>query len=53
VLVGALEQCQNAGGQLHLLTTEPRVIKVLEITGLAESFPIHSARPGSEKDVNP
>ena len=48
ILVGALEQCQSAGGELHLVVTEPRVLKVLEITGLTESFPIHSAMPEGE-----
>ena len=43
VLVGALEECRNAGGDLHLLVTEPRVLKVLEITGLTKTFPIHSS----------
>jgi anti-sigma B factor antagonist len=43
VLVGALEQCRNAGGDLHLVVTEPRILKVLEITGLVNTFPIHSA----------
>jgi anti-sigma B factor antagonist len=48
VLVGALEQCQSAGGELYLVVTEPRVLKVLEITGLNETFPIHSALPESK-----
>jgi anti-sigma B factor antagonist len=44
VLVGTLEECRGTGGELHLLITEPRIIKVLEITGLADTFPIHSSR---------
>jgi anti-sigma B factor antagonist len=48
VLVGALEQCQSAGGELYLVVTEPRLLKVLEITGLNETFPIHSAMPESK-----
>lgn len=44
VLVGALEQCREAGGDLHLLVTEPRILRVLEITGLAGAFTIHSSR---------
>jgi anti-sigma B factor antagonist len=43
VLVGALEQCRKSGGDLHLVVTEPRILKVLEITGLVNTFPIHSA----------
>jgi anti-sigma B factor antagonist len=42
VLVGALEKCRNNGGDLHLVVTEPRILKVLEITGLVDTFPIHS-----------
>jgi anti-sigma B factor antagonist len=42
VLVGALDECHSAGGELHLLVTEPRVLKVLEITGLTKTFQIHS-----------
>jgi len=46
VLVGGLEECRDAGGELHLIVVEPRILKVLQITGLADSFPIHSTRPG-------
>jgi anti-sigma B factor antagonist len=42
VLVGSLEACKNEGGTLRLVVTEPRILKVLEITGLIETFPIHS-----------
>lgn len=44
VLVGALEQCREAGGDLKLLVTEPRILRVLEITGLSATFSIHSSR---------
>ena len=46
VLVAALGRCQRSGGNLHLIVTEPRVLKVLEITGLAEAFPLHPTRTG-------
>jgi anti-sigma B factor antagonist len=46
VLVAALGRCRAAGGELHLILTEPRVLKVLEITGLADSFPLHPSRTG-------
>jgi anti-sigma B factor antagonist len=46
VLVAALGRCQRAGGNLHLIVTEPRVLKVLEITGLADAFPLHPTRTG-------
>jgi anti-sigma B factor antagonist len=47
VLIGALEQCRSEGGDLHLVVTEPRILKVLEITGLADTFPMHTAVPHS------
>jgi anti-sigma B factor antagonist len=47
VLVGALEQCESAGGKLRLVVTEPRVLKVLEITGLIDAFNIESSVPGA------
>jgi anti-sigma B factor antagonist len=45
VLVGALEECRSKGGDLHLVVTEPRILKVLQITGLDDTFPIHSDLP--------
>jgi anti-sigma B factor antagonist len=47
VLVGAMDECRSAGGDLHLVVREPRILKVLQITGLANTFPIHSTRQGS------
>jgi len=43
VLVGALEQCRKAGGDLHLVVNEPRILRVLEITGLSGTFTLHSS----------
>ena len=43
VLVGALKRCREAGGDLPLVITEPRLLKVFEITGLTGVFPIHSS----------
>lgn len=40
VLVGALKQCRQAGGDLRLVVDEPRIAKVFEITGLTEVFAI-------------
>jgi len=51
VLVGTLEECRDAGGELHLVLTDHRILKVLEITGLTETFPIHSAMPGRSSEV--
>ena len=42
VLVGALKRCREGGGDLPLVITEPRLLKVFEITGLTGVFPIHS-----------
>lgn len=42
VLVGALKRCREAGGELRLVIAEPRILKVFEITGLTEVFPIHA-----------
>jgi anti-sigma B factor antagonist len=44
VLVGALNQCRERGGQVHLVLTEPQVLRVLRITGLAEAFTLHQSR---------
>jgi len=44
VLVTTREQCRSAGGELHLIVNEPRILKVLEITGLSSAFPIHDSR---------
>jgi anti-sigma B factor antagonist len=44
VLVTAREQCLRAGGELHLIVSEPRILKVLEITGLTGAFGIHDSR---------
>ncbi len=40
VLVGAHKRCRESSGQLRLVITEPRILKVFEITGLTEIFPI-------------
>lgn len=47
VLVAALARCREAGGDLHLIVAEPRILKVLEITGLAGTFPLHPTRTGT------
>jgi anti-sigma B factor antagonist len=53
VLVGTLDRCREAGGDLHLVVTEPRILKVLQITGLSDTFPIHSTRQGSTDAQGP
>ncbi len=40
VLVGALKRCRELGGDLHLVVTDPRIMKIFEITGLTNVFTI-------------
>jgi anti-sigma B factor antagonist len=41
VLVGALKRVRTYDGDLALVCTEPRILKVFEITGLTKVFTIH------------
>jgi anti-sigma B factor antagonist len=41
VLVGGLKRVRSAGGDLSLVCTQRRILKVLEITGLTKVFSIH------------
>ena len=43
VLVGALKRVRTHGGDLALVCTQPRVLKVFEITGLTKVFPMHAS----------
>jgi anti-sigma B factor antagonist len=43
VLVNALNQSQDLGGHLHLVVTEPQILRVLTITGLNDVFTVHSS----------
>jgi anti-anti-sigma factor len=38
VLIAGLRRCQDAGGELRLVSPRPNVRKVFEITGLTEVF---------------
>jgi anti-sigma B factor antagonist len=40
VLVGALKRCRELGGELHLVVSDPRIVKIFEITGLTNVFNI-------------
>ena len=40
VLIGASKRSQESGGTMRLVITDPRVLKVFEITGLTELFSI-------------
>jgi anti-sigma B factor antagonist len=43
VLVGALNRCRELGGQVHLVVTEPQILRVLRITGLTDVFTLHES----------
>ena len=40
VMVGALKRCREAGGDLHIVVADPRIMKIFEITGLTNVFTI-------------
>ena len=40
VLVGALKRCRELGGELQVVVTDPRIVKIFEITGLTSVFTI-------------
>lgn len=40
VLVSGVKRMRNAGGDLRLVVTQPRIAKVFEITGLTDVFRI-------------
>jgi anti-sigma B factor antagonist len=50
VLISALKRCRDLGGTMRIVVSDPRVLKVFEITGLTELFSIfptlHEAAPG-------
>ena len=43
VLVGALKRVRTHDGDLALVCTQPRILKVFEITGLTKVFAIHKS----------
>jgi anti-sigma B factor antagonist len=43
VLVSALTTCRDLGGQVHLMVTEPQILRVLRITGLTDAFTLHES----------
>ena len=44
VLVSGLKRMRAAGGDLRLVMTRPNLMKVFEITGLLDLFPMSSSR---------
>ena len=43
VLITGLKRCRSADGDLVLVTAQPNVLKVLEITGLNDVFKVHDS----------
>ena len=43
VLIGALKRVRTHDGDLALVCTEPRILKVFEITGLLTVFAVHES----------
>ena len=43
VLVGGLKRLRSHDGDLALVCTQPRILKVFEITGLTKVFSIHES----------
>jgi anti-sigma B factor antagonist len=43
VLVSGVKRLRNAGGDLRLVVTQPRISKVFEITGLTDVFKIYGS----------
>ena len=41
VLISGLKRVKTHGGEFALVCTEPRILKVFEITGLLAVFPVH------------
>jgi anti-sigma B factor antagonist len=44
VLVSGLKRMRAGGGDLRLVVTRPNLVKVFEITGLLDLFPLFSSR---------
>jgi anti-sigma B factor antagonist len=43
ILVDGLRRCREAGGDMRLIVVEPRILKVLEITGLSDLFTLYAS----------
>ena len=55
VIVGAAKKAYGLGGSLELVCDNPRILRLLTITGLARSFPVHAtlADAGADAEVAP
>jgi anti-sigma B factor antagonist len=47
VLVGAHKSQRAHGGTLELVCSQPRLLRILELTGLRKVFTIHDGVPGT------
>ena len=47
VLVGALKRVRTHEGELHFVCTQPRILKVFDITGLDRVLSIHTTVAGA------
>jgi anti-sigma B factor antagonist len=43
VLVGALKKVRSSGGTLDIVCTQPRLLKIFDITGLDKVFGLHTS----------
>ena len=43
VLVGALKKVRSVGGTLDIVCTQPRLLKIFDITGLDKVFGLHTS----------
>ncbi len=44
VLIETKKLCDGVGGTMRIAASEPRILKIFEITGLIEFFDIRSSR---------
>jgi anti-sigma B factor antagonist len=43
VLIGAWKRSQNEGRAMSVVAADPRILRVFEITGLTDLFPLHGS----------
>ncbi|NUR07540.1 MAG: STAS domain-containing protein [Nocardioidaceae bacterium] len=44
ILVGAAKKARGLGGSMRLVCDNPRILRLLTITGLARALPVHPTR---------
>jgi anti-sigma B factor antagonist len=50
VLVAGFKRCQGAGGDMRIERPQPNVLRVFEITGLADAFHVKVPEEGGTSD---